>query len=241
MPFIQDSKYIPETVSVITDFSEFLSAGDYLTGIPSIEVTVASGIDSNPNNILYQGASLVNNATKVSQRVRLGQSGVIYYINVVAQTHLGDTLENGCYLAILTIDGFSIPTWLPLWESTQLYPIETREQYLPGVPTLLGGTLQTIIINYSEGPDEYTSSVGFLGGTLYETVIPYNRDYDAYQSSTTLTAGTLVSVLVSYNNDYDSYKDAVALIAGTLTIVVIPYSLEEQYTSSVALIAGTLT
>lgn len=242
LTFTQDSKYKPETVSIVLSFADILAPGDSITGIPIITVSVDSGIDANPSNLLYLGCSVIN-GTSIEQRFRLGIPGVIYQINFSVGTTQGDILDKECFLAILPDEGGAIPNWLPLWETTQLYPIDMQQDfYQTPAPQLTAGTLIVVIINYGE-KDSYTShSPVFYSGTLLSIVVPYS-EFDSYKTSPTFFSGTLVVVVINYSNDYDTYKSQVAVISGTLVVVVISYNNDHDsyQTPTVTFASGTLS
>ena len=237
---VQASKYEVETISIIISFADVISAGDSITGIPVITPNVATGIDINPSNILYEGVSVIG-GTAVEQRFRLGVPGTIYQLNYQVQTVAGDTFEKECYLAILPNDGTVIPEWLPLWESTQLYPIQPSE-WIQGTSQFLSGTLQVVVINYSYSYEAVQGTANFTSGTLIEVVVTYTYSYEALQGSSSFTTGTLVVVVIPYSYSSENIQGSSAFLSGTLTVVVIPYNYSsENIQGSASFTSGTLT
>ena len=238
--FISGSKYVPETISIVVSFADLLSPGDTISGLPAITVSVASGTDTNPANLLYM-AAIVRSGQTVEQRFRLGLPGVIYYINFTVGTTLGDRLSKECYLALLPDEGTAIPAWLPLWESTQLYPVEVPLESLSGSAFLLSGTLIQIVINYAYGPESIQGSATLNSGTLVNPIITYTYSYEAIQGSSSFTSGTLVVVVITYPYSSENLKGNAAFLSGTLVVVVIPYSYSyEALQGSASFTAGTL-
>lgn len=238
--FISGSKYVPETVSIIVSFSDILPTGDTITGLPSITISVVSGVDPSPSTLLYM-ASIVRDGQTVEQRFRLGLPGVIYSINFTVLTTLGNRLAKECYLAILPNEGITIPEWLPLWESTQLYPVEHPTESLQGNAVALSGTLIQVIINYAYGPESLQASSAFASGTLIVVVIPYSYSFEAIQGNSSFTSGTLVVVVISYSYSHEDIKGNAAFLSGTLIVVVIPYSYSyESLQGSSVFTSGTL-
>lgn len=232
---------MPETISIIVSFADLLSPGDMITGLPSITVTVASGIDPSPTSLLYM-ATIVRGGLTVEQRFRLGLSGVIYQINFTVGTTQGNRLSKECYLAILPDEGMALPTWLPLWESTQLYPVEVPLESLSGSSLFLSGILIQIVINYAYGPESIKGSAAFNSGTLVNPIITYPYSYEAIQGSSAFTSGTLVVVVITYPYSSENLKGNAALLSGTLVVIVIPYSYSfEAIQGSASFISGTLT
>ena len=122
---------MPETISILVSFTDLLPLGDSISGLPSVTITVASGVDPSPASLLYM-AAIVRSGQTVEQRFRLGVPGVIYRVSFTVATIQGNRLSKECYLAILPDEGEAIPQWLPLWESTQLYPVEVPLESLQG-------------------------------------------------------------------------------------------------------------
>lgn len=237
---VQASKYESETISIIISFADVISAGDSITGVPVITPTVAIGVDTNPSNILYEGVSIIG-GTAVEQRFRLGVPGTIYQLNYKINTVSGDYFEKECYLAIVPSDGTTIPEWLPLWESTQLYPIQDSES-LQGNSILLTGTLQVIVINYPYSYEAIQGTSSFSSGILHVVTLPYSYSYEALQGSSSFISGTLVVVVIPYSYSSEDLKGNSAFLSGTLTVVVIPYSYSyEALQGSAIFTSGTLT
>lgn len=241
MHFVNGSKYRSETVSIVVSFSDLLTDGDYIVGTPVVSVTVESGTDPSPADLLYLGVSVAKGSI-VTQRFRLGVEGVIYHIVFQITTHLGGTLEKACFLAVRPNEGAAVPTWLPLWESTQLYPVVAPVESYHSFVTFVGGDLVRIIINYTAPVEQYTSAADFLGGILYEVQIPYTYSPENYQASADFLGGTLYEVQIPYNYSYESYASDLAFDGGTLVKVVISYSYShEDAKSALTFNGGTLT
>lgn len=238
--FISGSKYVPETISIIVSFSDILPTGDTITGLPSITISVVSGVDPSPATLLYM-AAIVRGGQTVEQRFRLGTPGVIYSINFTVSTTLGNRLSKECYLAILPNDGVVIPEWLPLWESTQLYPVEAPLESVQGSSLFLSGTLITVVINYAYGPEELQGSAALYTGTLVVVVLTYDYSFEAIQGSSSFISGTLVVVVIPYDYSHEDLKGNAAFLSGTLVVVVIPYSYSfEAIQGSASFTSGTL-
>lgn len=235
------SKYVPETVSLIVSFADLLLPGDTISGVPTISVSVSSGIDPSPSQLLCQGPSVTRGNT-VEQRIRLGVAGVIYEILFSIRTVGGDVWEKSTLLAVLTGEGTPIPTYLPLTLTTQLYPLDIVESYRGSI-ALTSGTLIRVVIPYTALPDSYKSAIAFGAGTLTGPIqLPYTAQPDAYKSSAAFISGTLVSIQKQYTASVDQYKASIAFISGALTVIVVPYSTPaDQYKAAVAYTAGTLT
>lgn len=236
----QGSKYEAETVSVVLSFADLLQPTDSILGIPTITITVLSGIDTNPGNLIYGGVSIIGGNT-VEQRFRLGVPGVIYTVTYTVQTTLGDTPEKRFDLAILPNTDNAIPIFLPLWESTQLYPIEPPYEAATGALSITAGTLLIVIINYTYSYEAYKGASNFIAGTLTSILVPYSYSHEDYKAAATLSAGTLVVIVIPYSYSHEDYKSSLALISGTLVTIVISYSYtHEDYKAQVSFTGGTL-
>ena len=117
---IYNAKRVAETISIQVNFADHLPTGQSISGQPSISVSVYTGQDSNPTNILYQSPQVFG--AVVDQRFRLGVPGVIYEIVYSVLTTGGGTLNKSLYLAILPEIANATPSLLPFWETTDLYP-----------------------------------------------------------------------------------------------------------------------
>lgn len=237
LTLIEDSKYIPEVVSIVISFSDVLSPGDYIVGTPSITITVSSGIDPSPSNLLYLGV-IVTNGNTVEQRFRKGVIGVIYNITFSIITQMGYTLEKETYLAILPIPGDVYPTHNYLYLTSQLYPLQTQEQYqtfiamqdgLFWLNPRFGDNYQTYVMLQdgsftlaqvfytAPGVDFYETYVsiqdGYLTGALVTYVAP---SVDFYTTGIAILTGTLVEAQVFYTNPSENYQTYISIQNGTL-------------------------
>lgn len=212
--FVEDSKYRAETISIVQSFADVMLPGDSISGTPTISITVSSGIDPTPSTILYEGVSVTNGNT-VEQRFRLGIIGVIYCITFTIVTVMGETLEKECYLAILPQEGFAIPTFLPLYESTQLYPYQINPEYIQGSTILTGGYLKNLL--YAIPPEDIQGLTILTGGTLTLVVITYNIPHEDIQGATVLQGGLLTyQNNIPYAIPHEDIKGKTLLISGTL-------------------------
>jgi len=236
---VQDSKWQAETISIILSFSDVIQPGDSIVGTPTITITVLTGQDSNPSNLLYEGVT-VYSGVSVEQRFRLGLPGNIYQILYKIVTVAGDTFEKDCYLAILPDEDSAVPNYLPLLESTNLYPYEAGPDSIKSAINWIAATLigykipaeyiesfvnwqsATLItygsITYAVTGDYISSSPALLSGTLviYGS-ISYSVSGDGISSNAAMLSGTLVGTGISYHNPYESIQSSVTFVGGTLS------------------------
>lgn len=219
---------------MVVSFLDMLSTGETIVGTPIVTVTVATGLDSNPSNILYESVSVSQGAV-IEQRFRLGVVGVIYQINFSVQTTLSNTLEKDCYLAILPDDDNAVPTYLPLLETSTLYPYYLSDSFLGGI-TWSFAKLQGI---YTQ--DSMSTSVLFIGGSLFGTAALYTIPSDNMKTSILWTLGYLSGNPVSYSITHDDLKTQVAWLSGSLYGTGVSYSYSGDYLkTSVSWISGSV-
>lgn len=232
---VQWSKYRAETVSIIVSFADLLAPGDTITGTPTITVTVFTGLDPTPSDLLYQGVSIPNSST-IEQRFRLGIPGVIYHILFSVDTTLGDSLDKECYLAILPEDANAVPTWLPLFLTSQLYPLEDSGEIANSIQPISGR-----ILNMPVWGDSMQVSIAALFGTLTGTAVSYINPHEDLTIDITPLFGTLSGTAVSYDNPHEDMKHQMAPLYGTLSGTAVSYdSPHEDMQSSITPISGTL-
>ena len=237
LSFIQGSKYQAETVSIVLSFADLMQPGDSIVGTPVVTVTVATGTDGNPSNLLYQGVTVIRGNT-VEQRFRLGIPGVIYVLLFTIVTIAGDTLDKECYLAIIPDVDSAVPNWLPLWETTQLYPLQDFEP-MQGNITFLGGSLRQTVIPI--GPEAIQGAIGFLGGALIQVGILYHIPHEDIQGSVVFVGGSLVQVGISYDSPHEDIQGNAAFIGGALIQVGISYANpHEDIQGDITFTGGTL-
>lgn len=237
MHFIEGSKYRAETVSIVLSFSDLMQPGDTITGVPVVTVVVFAGIDPSPSDILFQGVTVTGGNT-TEQRFRLGITGTIYTINTSIHTTAGDFFEKDCYLAIILDDDNAVPTFLPFWETTQLYPIQPMEQ-IQGNITFNSGTLRQTV--FPIGPESIQGIMVFQGGTFTQVGITYHNPHEDLQGNIIFIGGTLIGVGILYNNVHEDIQGNIAFISGTLIGVGISYhNPHEDIQGGITFIGGTL-
>lgn len=237
--FITRSKYVAETISVFADFSLVFPSGVTITGLPVVTITMDWGTDPTPSNTLYEGVS-ISNGLVVEQRIRLGIPGNIYRITTSTTASDGNIYEISTSLAILPNDGNATPTWLPLWETTQLYPYEAGPDSLQGFSLLQHGRF---VQSAYFIPNEDIQG-GFLpvSGILRQAGVFYDVPAEGIQGSSILFSGSMIpSNVVSYTIPYEGIKGSTVLISGTFTGHGIAYSSGPDSIQGYSiLISGTL-
>jgi hypothetical protein len=80
------------------DFSSYMGAGETISGV-SANCVVWSGTDASPTSVLSGAPAAVGNVVK--QLVTGGVAGVIYLVQLVATTSVGQILTIGGYLSVV--------------------------------------------------------------------------------------------------------------------------------------------
>jgi len=234
--YTSDSKTVVETKSYIGDFRDVLAVGETITS-QAVTVTVFSGDDPNPSNLLFQGIDV--HVGWIEQRIRLGIPGNIYSINFVVGTSLGNTYDKVTRLAVLPEDGNAVPQFTVLYYTSRLYPYEYEESIdsniLPYYFHLLLNPRWVESIKSNILTRDSTLDIGAIYYFLYPP--------EDIKSNIFPLTGTLASTSnVTYNNPHEDIKNNIAALSGTLDKVVIYYINypPENLKSSISPQGGTL-
>ena len=233
--FVEQEKYRTECISIFFNFTDVL-AGDTISGVGTITVTVFTGIDASPSLILYK-LPLTSLGTLIEQKVYLGIPGTIYDITCSVTTVGGKVWEKHCNLAILPNDGNAVPSYQEIWETSNLYPYELWES-LKGFTQLMGGTLRTTVFSYTDSLKGFTT---FLGGTL---LTPPTQQYtwnENLKGNTQIIGGTLLNPPTQQYTYYESLKGGIAVVGAILTPGSgINYTYYESLKGTTTVTGGTL-
>ena len=234
--YTSDSKTVVETKSYPGDFRDNLVAGETITS-QTVTVTVFSGDDLNPSNLLYGGIAV--HSGWIEQKIRLGIPGNIYSINFVVGTSLGNTYDKVTRLAVLPEDGNAVPQFTVLYYTSWPYPIEYTEIIQPAIsPNYL-----YLLLN-PRWTESVKSAISPVVGSLPIGAIYYNNNPpDNIKSAIAPYSAVLVSnSAATYSNPHEDIKNNIAAISGTLNKVQIYYVnyQPEQVKSNIAPQGGTL-
>ena len=95
---IVDAKPTGVTKTLTFDFSNELAAGETIS-TQAVTCTVYSGVDASPSSVINGAAALVGST--VTQSVKAGTAGVIYYLVCTVTTSTSQTLQRIAYLAVV--------------------------------------------------------------------------------------------------------------------------------------------
>lgn len=234
--YTSDSKTVYETKSYIGDFRDVLVSNETLTSYV-VTVTVFSGDDLNPSNLLYQGIDV--HPGYIEQRIRLGVPGNIYSIKFEVVTSLGNKYDKVTRLAVLPQDGNAVPVFTNIYYTSWPYPIEYAEIIQPAISP----NYFHLLLN-PRWTESVKSNISPVVGSLPIGAIYYNNyPPENLKSAIAPYSAVLVSIsAATYNNPHEDIKNNIAAISGTLNKVQIYYVnyQPEQIKSNIAPQGGTL-
>ncbi len=236
---INNAKRVAETISIVVSFSDLLPSSETISGTPLIIVSPYTGTDPSPSNILYQ-LPIVNGAV-VDQKFRLGISGVVYEILYSITTNVGTTYEKSVYLAILPEAGEAIPSFLPFWETTDLYPYYPVPEGIIPSAVISAGNLQLGLVTYSLWEGIYPSVVISAGSMTFYGTVSYTMVPEGIIPNAVINAGILtLYTTLSYALTEGIIPNAV-ITAGSFTQGLVTYNMQvEGIVPNVVITAGNL-
>ena len=212
---VSASKYKDETISIIMDFADMLQPGEVVSTC-AFYISVVTGIDSNPTNILYQ--TYVPTGTRVDQKFRLGVPGVIYEIVFQVLGSAGSIVDKTTNLAILPTDGNAIPEFTFIYMTSFLYPYNAQDilatfmapykgrdfAYIPeGMNTFLAPSSGSIYggqKNYNIPPEGLNVAMLPATGSIYGGQITYsNYAPEGLNGFCAPIVGSIYGSSISYN------------------------------------------
>lgn len=227
---ITRSKFVNETISIVFDFSDLLQSGEIVSSC-TILVSLFTGTDSDPSNILYQLPIITG--TKVDQKIRLGVPGVIYEIGFLAIGSLGSHVEKVTNLAILPQDGLAVPSFTYIYEDTCLYPFEFLESLthtfswhsgkVLGVYQLeaiihnftwLSGITSGDAVSYSNPPESITHTFTWVSGITEGDAVSYSLS-DSMENSFAWISGVIEGTSIAYRIPADNINHTFTWVSGT--------------------------
>ncbi len=231
--YTSDSKTVVETKSYFGDFSDVLVLGETITS-QTVTVTVFSGDDLNPSNLLYQGISV--HTKSIEQRIRLGIPGNIYSIKFEIGTSFGNIYDKVTRLAVLPETGSAVPSFTSIWVTSWNYPYNTGDNiqgytginpsnlwYQPYLQdeiqttvSIVGGNLFVGSVSYTCVPDTLKGDISITSGILILGLLTYNFPPETIKGDIAILTGNIYSGLVSYNNVAENIKGDISISSGIL-------------------------
>lgn len=230
---VTSSKYKNETISIVLDFSDILKSGETVSSC-SFSISLLSGVDSSPDNILYQ--TCIITGTRVDQRFRLGIPGCIYEIVWQVSGSLGSLVEKITPLAILPQDGLATPQFTFIYLTSSLYPYNEGD-YVSVTPypkhgTALGAYIeQTVIMAQPSSGTLYGGQVSYtcpaevyadvivtpVLGSVYGSQGTYTSPAEGYNTQCSPILGSLFGSSISYTPQMDIMSVSVSPASGTIS------------------------
>jgi len=208
--YTSDSKTVDETKSYFGDFRDVLKTGETIIS-QVVTVTVFSGDDLNPSNLLYQGIDV--HVGYIEQRIRLGIPGNIYSIKFEVGTSLGNTYDKVTRLAVLPQDGNATPVFTNIYYTSWPYPIE----YAEVIQSAISPNYFHLLLNPRWAEDIQSSISPIIGSMVIGAIYYNNYPPEIIQSAIAPFGGLLISnSAVTYNNPHEDIKNNIAAISGTL-------------------------
>lgn len=226
------SKFVNETISIVFDFSDQLRPGESVSSC-TILVSLFTGVDSNPSNILYQVPSI--SGSSVDQKFRLGIPGCIYEILFLVLGSLGTKAEKSTNLAILPQDGFAIPSFTVIYETSCLYPYEFNDSLRSGIGFVRG------FLGYINPPENLNSSISFITGAIGGTSISYSVPPENMSSGIDWLSGLIGGTSISYAIPSEGVDSNIAWISGSLNGTPLNYVIPpEKISSNISWFSGSI-
>lgn len=235
--YVSDSKRQIENISYFGDFRSNLVSGDTIFSA-NVTVTVLSGTDPSPGNMLAGGYSL-HNGNIVEQHIQQGVPGVIYDVTFSILSVQGNDYTTVTRLAVLPSEGNAIPIFTPLYETSTLYPYILSEAFTAYAPTILTGRLFGAV----QAEDGITASIAINTGVLTYQQYYYIYPLDAFTASIYINNGLLLpQTYISYTDGPESIKTNIAMLTSILTAAtLISYSIpSDNIIASISIQNGTL-
>lgn len=233
--FITPSKLVSERFTLYFNFLDELEWNESIEAASCV-VSVHSGVDPSPQEILYRTAIVGESGTQVTQQVYLGLPGVIYKVACYSTGSTGNSYTRWTYLAILPDNARSPPPFGTMVTSRP-YPIEdlAHIQFFSEVDD---GRLADLLVredeactfglSVAEGTligglqsfdfEEEWLSFGLtpIGGDLYGGEEDYSMLPEWSQFTVLLQNGTLIGARVAYDIPPEWAQFSLTLQNGTL-------------------------
>lgn len=232
---IHPPKRVIEVVDISFDFSDDLLPGETFTANLT-QVSLYSGIDPTPSDLLYQTVSVVGNVC--TQKIKAGVVGVIYDVVLGITTSTGRIVQQATRVAILPDNTPATPTYIPLYFTSRVYPVDVSEYYvLPNISILDGHSLENpLTVEWIQ------CSIAMQDGALYTSAVSYNIPHEDMQAIPIILDGTLFGTTTTYNMLAEGVLPVISMSDGSLYGAVVSYDIPyESIQSAIAITNGTLT
>jgi len=232
---IHDPKMVVDVVPIFFDFTADLFSGETISSAVAT-ISVHTGIDPSPSLLLYQVVTITGNICE--QKVQKGLPGVVYDILMTIVTSTARIVEQITRIAILPDANPAVPVYIPLYFTSQPYPVDITDTNLTASIQMLNGhsLLNPYITEFISG------SIQMLDGSLYSGLVSYINPHEDMQAYATILDGSLYSGLVSYDNPAESLLGVISMLDGSLYNSLVSYTNpHEDMQATISMLSGTLT
>lgn len=230
------SKFVNETISIVLDFSDQLGSGETITSC-TIVVSLFTGTDTDPSNILYQVPLITGNI--VDQKFRLGIPGCIYEIVFLTVGSLGTHAEKVTNLAILPQNSIAIPSFTVIYETSTLYPYEFSESLSNGI-LWKSAAFSNVLYHIPEEAiigNVQWSSGGFIGG-----LVTYNIPPEYLSNNILWLSAQFGGVLVEYRSTPEGVTNNIAWLSAQFGGIILQYNIPpETLTNGISWVSGAFS
>lgn len=231
---IHEPKKVVDVVPATFDFTaDLLPAETISTAVAT--VSVHTGTDPTPSAMLYQVVTITGNVCE--QKVQQGLPGVVYDVLMTIVTSTARTIEQVTRIAILPDAKPAVPVYIPLYFTSQPYPIDITDSFTAGISILgghslynpyttewigaqismLNGNLYAGLISYAIPADGMQAGISIQNGNMYEGLVSYDNPAEGILGTITMKDGNLYSGLVHYNIFAEGVQAAITILDGSLT------------------------
>lgn len=233
---ILPSKLVSERITIRFDFLDELEWGETIASA-AFSVSVLSGVDMDPNAILYSTIILGSNPTSVAQRIYAGIPGVLYNITCAVRGTSGQEYKKFSRLAILPGDA-QLPPFIATYLTSTPYPAEQLDHIIFAMLPL-SGILDTVIkststrerISFAMEPLS-----GEMGPILETTTYRERISFQMIPQS-----GTMDTILVTYENLKERISFAMVPASGTMDTILVTNNYRERMSFAMIPLSGTMT
>lgn len=229
---ILPSKLVTERILVRFEFKDELAWGETISNA-QVSISVASGIDPAPNDMLYR--DIFYSSTEARQQIHAGLPGVIYKVECAALGTSGKVYTKFCHLAVLP-DEAAFPPIAGTYLTSKPYPIDVTEvfqqQFDEGSGRLRPQPFPL---------DEMQHGLAFSTSTIGVYLISYSWPDEGYEHGFSTRESYFSGTVISYSNTPETYDHGFGTVGGTLEVKLVQYSLTEHMKHGLSSISGTLT
>lgn len=229
---ILPSKLVTERILVRFEFKDELAWAETISNA-QVTITVASGSDPAPGDMLYKG--ILYNATEARQQIHAGTPGVIYKVECVAVGTTGKVYTKFCYLAVLP-DTAAFPPIIGTYLTSRPYPIDVTEVFNHGF-FLIDGRLRPQPFPLDE--IDHGFALGNVSIGVY--LKSYSTQPEQFKHAFFTLESYFSGTVKTYAGPAEQYKHGFGAVGGTLEIKLIQYALKEEFKHGMSLLSGTLS